>query len=185
MAIKDVAIAAPRSRVVVDAGSEQIEIPARRNQFALLFLSIWLVGWTLGGIMAIAEVFTNFEPFLVIWLCFWAVGWIYAASTIAWQILGRETIRVESGRLIHGCRAPLWNHELGFQVDEIRNLSPNQTSFFERFQFQSPLFTFGRSGSVKFSYGAKTAYLAAGIDEAEGVLITEWLAKRLPVSARR
>jgi len=186
MAIKDVAVPAPRSRIVVEAGIEQVIIPVRRNWFVLLFLPVWLTLWTLGGIAAIYALFTQFEVFLVVWLCGWALGWIVAAGTLAWQLVGRETIRVEAGRLIHSCRAPLWNRELAYNVSEIRGLSGDRgPSVFENFHIPSPLITFGRMGAVKFHYGSRTIRMAASIDEAEGQQIADWLALRLPASAVR
>jgi hypothetical protein len=42
---------------------------------------------------------------------------------------------------------------------------------------------FGNPGSVQFDYGARTVRVLPGLDEAEGRMVAEWLAKRLPVGA--
>ena len=42
---------------------------------------------------------------------------------------------------------------------------------------------FGNPGSVQFDYGARTVRVLPGLDEAEGRMVAEWLAKRLPVEA--
>lgn len=186
MAIKQVAVSHGRARIVQTGIAEEIVIPARRNWFALSFLPIWLTLWTIGGIMAIYALFTAFELFLVVWLCGWALGWLYAASTIAWQLFGKETIRVEAGQLIHACHAPLWNRELVYNVAEIRGLSSDRgPSIFEGRHLQTPFLTYGRIGVIKFHYGAKTIHMAASLDEAEGRQLVDWLAARLPLSARQ
>ena len=48
-----------------------ITIKAKKNWPLLVFLVIWLSGWTFGGIVAIAAVITgsNREPFLFFSLC--------------------------------------------------------------------------------------------------------------------
>jgi hypothetical protein len=51
-------------------------------------------------------------------------------------------------------------------------------------QLQVPFLNVGRTGSVKFDYGPRTIYAAAGLDDAEGRLIVEQLSRRLPASAR-
>lgn len=38
-------------------------------------------------------------------------------------------------------------------------------------------------GSVQFDYGGRTINAMPGLDEAEGNMIAEWLAKRLPAGA--
>ena len=38
-------------------------------------------------------------------------------------------------------------------------------------------------GSVQFDYGGRTINAMPGLDEAEGNMIVEWLAKRLPAGA--
>src|SRR5438874_5491060 len=75
-------------------GVEQLRIPTRRNWFVLLFLSVWLTGWTFGGFAAVYGLLTQFSFFILIWLCGWAAGWCFAAITIGMQISGSEIIRV-------------------------------------------------------------------------------------------
>jgi hypothetical protein len=184
MPIQDIAVPSARSHTLIEGGVEQIIIPARRNWFTLLFLGVWLALWTLGGIAVIYAQLAQFEMFLLVWLCGWALGWAYAASTIAWQLTGCEIIRVEGHRLIHSCRAPLWNRDLGYEVAEIQGLAADRgLSMFENFNTQTPLLTFGRVGTIKFHYGSKTIRMGASIDEAEARQIVDWLAKRLPLSA--
>jgi hypothetical protein len=42
---------------------------------------------------------------------------------------------------------------------------------------------FGNAGSVQFDYDARTVRVLPGLDEAEGRMVADWLAKRLPAGA--
>jgi hypothetical protein len=46
-----------------------------------------------------------------------------------------------------------------------------------------PFLSGAKTGSVKFSYGARTIYLAPGLDEPEGQMIVDRLRLLLPASA--
>src|SRR5471032_320619 len=87
-------IAEPRFGIEQTPEGEQIRVRAARQIFPLLFLPFWLVGWTIGGVVAGWQMVAQFQPFLAIWLCFWAVGWVAAAGTIVWMLTGSETLRV-------------------------------------------------------------------------------------------
>jgi hypothetical protein len=166
-------------------GGEQIVIPARRNWLILLFLAFWLTVWTFGGIAALYEVMTNFSLFLVFWLCGWAAGWLFAATTIAWQINGAETLRVVGGDLEVRHSAVGLSKSWWFRGSEIRNLRAGDTPAlpFGWSGLNAPLIFWRRWGSVRFTHGARTIYLAPALDEAEGALIVETLQRALPRTA--
>jgi hypothetical protein len=50
-------------------------------------------------------------------------------------------------------------------------------------QMSLPFLSGAKTGSVKFSYGARTIYLAPGLDEPEGQMIVDRLRLLLPASA--
>ncbi|CAN0574741.1 unnamed protein product, partial [Ectocarpus sp. 12 AP-2014] len=73
----------------------RIVLPARKNWFVGVFLSFWLCGWTVGGFSTIPTLFSgaaNNSWFPVFWLCGWALGWVFAATTLAWMLVGKETL---------------------------------------------------------------------------------------------
>ena len=165
-------------------GVEQIRIPIRRNWFALLFLSFWICGWTVGGLAAIYSVATDFNWFLVFWLGMWAVGWLFAAATIGSQVAGSEIIRV-AGRDLEisiGIGKLRWRRLYG--GDHVKHLDsgdPNPMGWPFRFQ-QTNIFR-PRFGAIKFDYGSQTVYAASSVDEAEGRAIVDWLRPKLPGAA--
>jgi hypothetical protein len=68
-----------------------------RSWSLLIFLVVWLTGWTVGGIAAIGELLNvdwRGRLFLLLWLCGWAFGESFVAGVIAWQLFGRELLIV-------------------------------------------------------------------------------------------
>jgi hypothetical protein len=165
-------------------GVEQMRIPFRRNWFALIFLSVWLTGWTFGGIAAMGDLVVSGEPFLFVWLIFWALGWVFAAATVAMQIAGSDIIRVVGRDLETSVGVGKLRFRKLYRGDQIRHLrssDPNPMGFPWRVQ-QFP-FTGAKAGAIKFDYGAKTICAAGSAEEAEGRMIVEWLRPKLPRSA--
>lgn len=168
----------PRHRVVVDGAGEVIVLTARRNWFALPFLSVWLTMWTFGGITAIGEVMREFQWFLCIWLVGWAAGWTFAAATILWQLVGREVIAVRAGDLSLQLRAGPFARTRVYRGGEVRNLRAPAQSFVEKSQAGFAPFI-NRMGAVQFDHGARTIGFAGGVDEAEAAMLRDWVAARL------
>ena len=177
-------LGAARYREEPDGAGARIRIPARKFVFAMLFLPVWLTGWTAGGIAAIYQVLTNFSAFLVLWLTFWAVAWVVAASTLAWMAFGSETLRVAGDDLEVAHHLFGWSRRKIYRGQEVRRLRvAAQAPWPFRFQWHMPLLMGDRMGAVKFDYGARTIHVAGGLDEAEGRAVVERLAARLPRAA--
>ena len=177
-------IANTRFAIEPTEGGEQIRVKARRQIFPMLFLPVWLIAWTAGGMAAIWQVIQQFEPFLVIWLCGWAAGWVMAAGTLAWMFTGSETLRVVGSDLEIAQHALGWSRRWLYEGARVRNLRvADQLAWPYRFQFQVPFLNIARTGSVKFDYGPRTVFAAPGLDDAEGRMIIERLRRRLPASA--
>jgi len=164
-------------------GVEQIRVPMRRNWFVLLFISFWIVMWTIGGVTAIYELIRQFQLFLLVWLGAWALGWCFAAATIAAQVAGSEIIRVVGRDLEISVGAGKLRWRRLYRGDKVRNLrssDPNPWGM----PWRMPVMPFGmRLGAIKFDYGARTIAAAASVDEAEGAMIVDWLRPRLPRDA--
>jgi len=178
-------INAPRFVVETVGGHEQIAIAAQRNIFIMLFLLVWLGGWTVGGVAAIGALLsTSFQPFLVFWLGGWALGEALVAATLCWLFSGVEVLRVLGSDLEVSHQMLGFTRRRLFRGSEIRDLSSYATPFFGRYnQMPLPFLAGNKTGSVKFTYGARTIYLAAGLDEPEGRLIVDRLRQRLPSTA--
>ena len=88
-----------RFRKEVGEGGELLRIPYRRSWFVLLFLPVWLTGWTIGGVAAFVELLRTGEPFLAVWLIGWLLGELYASFELGNQLAGSKTVRVVGGDL--------------------------------------------------------------------------------------
>lgn len=72
-------------RATIAGGPESLEIviQARCHLLALLFLGVWLVGWLMGEMTALAPLFSRRpagpEGFFVIWLVIWTLAGGFAA----------------------------------------------------------------------------------------------------------
>lgn len=183
-------IKAPRFRTETIDGYDQIIVPPQRNAFVMLFLLVWLCGWTFGGATAMYNLLSRpFQPFLAFWLCGWLLGEGFALVSLGWMSTGAEILRSV------GCDLEVSYRMLGFTRSKlyrgtsISDLSASAAPAFSRNgrygQMSLPFLGGNKTGSVKFTYGARSIYLAVGLDEAEGQLIVERLSKKLPATARR
>jgi hypothetical protein len=178
------AVREPRFEIEHGLGGERIRVKARRNVFALAFLPFWLLLWTFGGIMALAEFMRTGEPFLALWLTLWAVSWVAVLLILAWMIAGAELIGVTGGDLEVAQSLFGWKHSRLYRGSEVRNLSASEAPpFFAQMQPSIPFLMKPKWGAVKFGYGGRTIYLAQGLDEAEGRMIVERLLRVLPAKA--
>ena len=170
-------------------GAEWIVIPAARNWFVLLFLPLWLIGWTIGGVAAVGFLFSGEGgAFMAVWLIIWALGWVVAAAVLGWQAAGAELLGVRGGAL--EVRWRMWRAGGGrrYELGRIRGLSPNAApALFGHMQSGYPPFlpfTRGNAmGAVRFNYGARTVYAGSGLSFAEGEMIVDRLRLRLPASS--
>ncbi len=179
-------LASPRYSVEMQPDAEQIRVKPQGPLFIKLFLAVWLTFWTFGGMAALGVAAATLHPFVLIWLCAWALGWVFAATTLAWLLFGCEILRADGSDL------EITQEMLGFKKtrlyrgQDIHNLSAAAAPpFYMAMRMGNPFFKLGSlydSGAIKFAYGARTIYAAQGLDEAEGRLIVERLARRLPSS---
>jgi len=178
-------VAAPRFDVEQTDDGELIRIKPRRRIAPLIFLPIWIVLWSLGGLFSLAAMPGDVSPYTAVWLIFWAFGLVLAIGSLVWLLAGSETIRVTGGDLevAHGGLG--LSRRWLYQGAQIRNLKVSERpAWASRMGGQVPFTRMNRSGSVKFDYGARTIYLAPGLEDAEGAMIVDRLARQLPASAQ-
>lgn len=180
-----------RHRVELRDGVECIVIPASRHWFVMPFLAIWLVGWTIGGGAAMSQFVAapgGFERgFLAVWLVGWAFGWVFAASWLLWQIGGEHRLAVYQGALVYRWRMPLLSRTRRYDAAQVRNLASADGGWPAFFgggmPAAKPPFAPMQVGTIRFDYGVRTIRLVPGLDEAEGRIIVERLAAKLPRGA--
>jgi hypothetical protein len=71
--------------------------------FILIFMPIWLAGWTFGGSIATWQIFSGQSKeswFLVLWLFGWLAGELFVLYAFLWAAFGYELITSEHGMII-------------------------------------------------------------------------------------
>jgi hypothetical protein len=171
----------PRYTVVRSGSGVTVTTRPRRNWLMLLFIGVWLGGWTIGGATALAQVLRPGEgrAFLFFWLAGWLCGELYAITVVLWQLTGREEITISSGNLEHRVCAGGLSRAREFTGANIKHLraSPQTLSpWMDQRSWMPPLFGAGH-GAIAFDYGAKTYRIGAGLDEAEARLVLAEIGK--------
>ena len=156
----------------------------RRNWFILLFIFVWLGGWTIGGMTAFAAVLQPGpnRAFMGFWLIGWTLGELYALGIVLWQLTGREQLTVSSKGFVHRIFAAGLSRAREFAAADIKHLraSPHLLSpWMDQRGMMPPLFGAGH-GAIAFDYGAKTYRIGSGLDEAEARLVLAEIAKFSP-----
>src|SRR5580658_683677 len=92
-----------RVHKVTSISGIELHIAAKREWSALIFLPIWLVGWTFGGIMAMKSILypgpSTPHAFLWLWLMLWALGEAWTIYHWLWTAFGKEIVRIGDGEL--------------------------------------------------------------------------------------
>lgn len=174
----------PRFQIKQTAQGDVLIIPAVRNLVVALFLSFWLVVWTIGGGASVAGLFDGFEPFVMVWLMGWAAGWCTVVLILSWMISGKQTLCCFAGDLEVGLSIFGFARRKTYEGRAIRSLDVTPVGDLTlRRGPQMPSGVLGGSGAIRFTYGARTCYLAAGMDQAEAARIVTWLKAGLPAEA--
>lgn len=179
-----VPIGTPRFSILSQGAGEVLTIPAQRNIPILIFLSAWLVMWTIGGLTAMGQLITEFHLFIAFWLIAWAIGWTMVAAIVSWMLTGRESVQVIGGDLeVSYSVWGLFRRKL-FRGADVRGLKANAGERFWQGRQFPPMPVLGQSrGSVQFSYGARTQSFGFGLDSTEAAEVVSWLQKKLPGAA--
>ena len=177
---------APRFSLETMGGREELVVRAQRKPLMMAFMLLPLGGWTIAGVSAITPLWSQgLQPDLLFWLAGWVLGEACILAPLCWMLFGSETVRVVGSDLEIGYRMLGLAKQKLFLGSQVRQLSAcTPPPLHPDDQLSLPIiFGPAKSGSVKFSYGARTIYLATGLDEPEGQRIVDWLKRRLPATA--
>lgn len=96
------------SRVTIRETHDGLGIhnPTHRQMPIILFLLLWLGGWSFGEYFALSVIFSGDGPaeadlFLVFWVTFWTLGGLAAWWFVLWQLFGVEQLFITGGALVH------------------------------------------------------------------------------------
>ena len=174
----------PTMRATIEGGPEGLEIviPARRNLFALVFLGVWLVGWIVGEVTAIAAVASSgrraADAFLLLWLTVWTVGGCAAAYSWVWMLVGKERVLMGTSALRVKRDILGLGRSRFYQLFKIRNLRVAD----QPIAAKDPRAAFRpwgiAGGAIAFDYEGKTIRFGSWIGADEARMIIERMKAR-------
>ena len=91
------ALAPPPHGLRMQELGDRLLVCFRPRRHGVVFLCFWLVGWTYGGLGAVAAFAgadTGSRTFLLLWLFGWALGECAVVVILAWMLFGREVLTV-------------------------------------------------------------------------------------------
>src|SRR5215471_11979231 len=95
----------PRSRLqrLPTVSGTELHILAKKDWGSLLFIPVWLAGWTFGGITAMKWVIhpgsSTPRAFISLWLAGWLLGEVWAVYWWLWTACGKEIVTIREGVL--------------------------------------------------------------------------------------
>lgn len=95
------------SRITIRESLDGLGIynPARRNVAVILFLMLWLAGWSFGECFALSQILRGgnvvASAFLLVWATFWTLGGLGALAVLLWNLFGSERLFITGGMLVH------------------------------------------------------------------------------------
>lgn len=161
-------------------------VPASRNWLTMLFLLVWLGAWVAGETSAIDQLLNAKDgappAFLLFWLAGWTLGGIFAFTSLAWQLAGREILTANALALTH--RVEIFGVGISrtYQASDIKDLRTTESSgspALNRWATFPPFFG-SAHGLIAFDYGARTIRLGVSLDEAEAKMLVSSLVSHLP-----
>ena len=176
---------APKAQIFDTPAGVELNIPAPRYPFVVVFLPVWLVGWAFGWFTAFSAIGSRTSDpgatlFMVVWLSFWTLGGGFALAMFAWSLAGREIVVLGPGRLAIAWRV--------FGVGRVREydlvhaarlrVAPQP---YNPYDYRSGMRFWGIGGGpIAFDYGASTIRFGGALQEAEASALVQRLIERQP-----
>lgn len=134
------------------------------NLPVIIFLIVWLGGWTMGEVFALTTLFGGDTPwfvngFLLFWLVMWTIGGGFAMLSLLKLIGGSERIEIGRGLLKISRSFILFSRSRQFDVFRITGLRLDP-------QKQNRLNPFN-NGAFRFDYDMKEIRFGAGLSDAD------------------
>jgi len=192
----------PRFQVETTDSGFRVTIPSQKNWLIIIFMSLWLAGWSAAGIMVIgilalgviatvwgtatgeAQPSTGLfgiSSFMLIWLGMWAVGEYLVLYTVLWRIAGKEVINVNTSGITIANKIFSFSRPKEYDTQFIKELRVSQpiSSFWSPWSRMNTFWGKGE-GVIAFDYGAKTFRFGSGLDDAEAKIIFAEITQRYP-----
>ena len=171
------------SRLTADG--YQVSIASKKSWPTLLFLPLWLAGWTVvGGLVARSLQHPDWplSLFMVLWLVLWVAGGLRAAYAWLWMAFGKELVTVSYGNLVLKMDILGYGRSKIFPVSEVSNLRASGLFGSLLRGWSGARDPYGLSGGViAFESGGKTHKFGIQLEEHEAQDVVARLAEHLPM----
>lgn len=162
----------PRYTAGNTANGIRATIPAVRNWFGIVFMSVWMCGWTFGFVFAIRSLTSDSskEPigFLVIWLVGWTLGGTCVLFYLLWQLFGREVIEITDEALVRRIQICGVGTTREYALADVTNLRALPLPGYGKRTIRTRGVPIGLiHGSIEFDYGTRRVQLGELLDAAE------------------
>lgn len=144
----------------------------------LVFLSIWLLGWTFFGVEAWSSVSkpdAGGAAFLLVWLCGWFLGECAVICIVAWKLFGRVSLAVTPDELDV-------RHELG-RFSWTRRYETTLVEDIGIGRMPEGEDGLHKDYSLRMSYDGQTVWLGGGMGEREAEHVASVVWSRIRASS--
>lgn len=159
----------------------EIVIPARDVRL-LLLVTIWLAVWGVLEVSEVRRFISGAPPeaslFATVWLLIWTIGGVLPIYIWLWVAFGEEILALRAGVLTVRSDLLGVGKTREYDVSHVKNLrvSPQPS---DPFGWGAKMRLRGSgAGTIAFDYGAKTFRFGAGLEEAEASQIIDALKAR-------
>jgi hypothetical protein len=160
-----------------------LHINARRKWGSLVFLPVWLAGWTVGGIMAMKWVLypgpSTPRAFISLWLAGWALGAVGTICSWFWTAFGKEIVQIREGNLTIKRDILGRGRTRSFPIGTVSNLRASglfpSSSYWDNYLAQLKL----GGGTIGFDSQGQTHRLGIQLTESEAQNVVQELSSYL------
>ncbi len=153
--------------------------------FVVLFLPIWLVGWTAGGFFSIYLLSLGKidEPILILLFLFtWFIIELLVLYIIFWNLFGKEIVSIRLRKLIIRRVILGIGFRFVYEIDKITGL--RASGFFApMFSWEYNLASWGfLGGTIAFEYEGKTKRFGLSLSEDDSKKLLKYIKKQIKLS---
>jgi hypothetical protein len=155
-----------------------------REWKGVIFLSLWLVGWSIGGFAIATEAFDPRDRSVL--TAVMAIAWLgvtlFSLLVLAWQVSGTEELHFSGRSLTHRWRAAGIGQTRAYAIERIGRFRACDyvEPHFEGQHLMMPPDLWKPHGVVVFDYEGRTVHVAAGMRDADARRIVAEVGRRLP-----
>ena len=119
--------------------------------------------------------------FMFVWFIGWTIGGVFVFYAFFWQLVGREEIEVTSFSITISQVVAMFRRTKEYASDYIKDLRTSPMGMNEMHNWSRSWAIYGIGGGIiVFDYGAGTIRFGSGIDEAEGKQIIAEIQQKYP-----